>query len=40
MTPHRIFGRPADTATVCPICGALVAKPKRHRKWHERGPSK
>ncbi len=35
MSPHRIFGSPADKAQICPICGALIGKPKRHRKWHK-----
>lgn len=32
--PPRIWGSPADRAVVCPECGALVLKVKKHRKWH------
>ena len=34
MSPHRIFGKPADE--ICPECGAVIGKRKRHRKWHKR----
>jgi len=35
MTPVRAFNHArAERYTVCRKCGALVAKPKRHKKWH------
>jgi hypothetical protein len=36
MSPSRIFGSQADKAQICSQCGALVGKPKRHRKWHRK----
>jgi hypothetical protein len=34
MSPTRVFGTPKEKAQTCRTCGALVAKPKRHKKWH------
>lgn len=36
MTPTRVFTRPTKAHPVCRKCGALIAKPKRHKKWHAR----
>ena len=31
--PVRVFG---ERTPVCPECGAYLAKPKRHRRWHKK----
>lgn len=36
MSPHRIFGPKDERGETCKECGALVIKPRKHRKWHKR----
>jgi hypothetical protein len=39
MAPFQAFHKKYEYKT-CPQCGALMSKPKKHKRWHKRNEMK